>query len=70
MLQFLSDLPKNVVGIEVNGEVTKDEYDKVVIPRLDDLVKRQGEINYIVVTIGQMCRPLQQVHGGMILNWL
>ena len=49
MLQFLSDLPKNVVGIEVNGEVTKDEYDKVVIPRLDDLVKRQGEINYIVV---------------------
>lgn len=49
MLQFINDLPENIVGIHAVGEVTKEDIDTVLIPRLDDLVKRQGEINYMLV---------------------
>ncbi len=49
MLQFINDLPQNIIGIHAVGEVTKEDVDTVLIPRLDDLVKRQGEINYLLV---------------------
>ena len=49
MLQFINDLPENIVGIHAVGDVTKEDIDTVLIPRLDDLVKRQGEINYLLV---------------------
>jgi hypothetical protein len=49
MLQFINDLPTNIIGIHAVGEVTKEDVDTVLIPRLDDLVKRQGEINYLLV---------------------
>ncbi|GAB2688160.1 STAS/SEC14 domain-containing protein [Mucilaginibacter koreensis] len=49
MLQFINDLPDHVVGIHAIGEVSKEDYDKVLAPRLEDLVKRQGEINYLLV---------------------
>ncbi len=49
MLQFVNDLPEHVIGIHAIGEVTKEDYDKVLAPRLDELVKKQGEINYILI---------------------
>lgn len=49
MLQFINDLPDDIVGIHAVGEVTKEDIDTALIPRLDDLVKRQGEINYLLV---------------------
>jgi hypothetical protein len=49
MLQFINDLPPHVVGIHAIGEVTKEDLDKVLIPRIDELVKKQGEINYLLV---------------------
>jgi len=49
MLQFINDLPENVVGIHAIGEVTQDDYEKILVPRMNDLVKRQGEINYLLV---------------------
>jgi hypothetical protein len=49
MLQFINDLPDDVVGIHAIGEVTKEDFDKVLIPRIDDLSKRQGEIKYLLV---------------------
>lgn len=49
MLQFINDLPKDVVGIHAIGEVTKEDYEKVLLPRMNDLVKRQGRIKYLLV---------------------
>ena len=49
MLQFINDLPDDVVGIHAIGEVTKEDFDKVLIPKIDDLSKRQGEIKYLLV---------------------
>ena len=49
MLQFINDLPDDVVGIHAIGEVTKEDFDQVLIPKIDDLSKRQGEIKYLLV---------------------
>lgn len=49
MLQFINDLPAHVVGIRATGEVTKDDINTVLLPRLDELAERAGEINYILV---------------------
>jgi len=49
MLQFINDLPDHVVGIRATGEVNKDDYERVLIPHLEELAKRQGGINYLLV---------------------
>ena len=49
MLQFINDLEPHVVGIHAVGEVTKEDMETVLMPRIDELVKRQGEINYLLV---------------------
>jgi len=49
MLRYIKDLPGHVVGIHAAGEVSKDDYEKVLIPRLEELVQRQGEINYLLI---------------------
>ncbi|HTD39173.1 MAG TPA: STAS/SEC14 domain-containing protein [Mucilaginibacter sp.] len=49
MLQFIKDLPDHVIGILATGQVDKDDYERVLIPRMEELVKRQGEINYLLV---------------------
>jgi hypothetical protein len=49
MLQFINDLEPHVVGIHAVGEVTKEDLKTVLLPRIDELVKRQGEINYLLV---------------------
>jgi len=49
MLQFIKDLPDHVVGIRAMGEVNKEDYEKVLIPRMEELVRRQGEIDYLLV---------------------
>jgi len=42
-------LPPHVVGIHAIGEVTDDDYEQVLMPLLDEMVRRQGEINYILI---------------------
>jgi len=49
MLQFIKDLPDHVVGIRAIGEVDKEDYQKVLIPRMEELAERQGKINYLLV---------------------
>lgn len=49
MLQYINDLPSHVVGIRATGEVTKEDMENVLIPRINELVDKQGEINYLLV---------------------
>lgn len=49
MLKFLNDLPRNTVGLEVEGEVTREQYEATVIPKMEELAKLEGKINYIIV---------------------
>lgn len=59
MITFLKELPANVTGIELSGEVTKAQYDEV-FPEIDRLAKREGAINYLV----KMSTPLKNVTAG------
>jgi hypothetical protein len=49
MINFINELPEKVVGVEVTGNISKEEYDTKVVPRMNELAKRQGEINYLIV---------------------
>lgn len=60
MIKFLKDLPANVTGIELTGEITKAQYDEV-FPEIDRLAKREGEINYLV----KLNTPLKNITAGV-----
>src|ERR1700744_4092514 len=47
MLQKMNDLPAHVVGFRATGKVTKEDYDKILIPAVDKLAKEKGKINYV-----------------------
>ena len=49
MLSIMSDLPSHVVGIRATGAVTKQDFDEILKPALDSLVKRKGKINYLLL---------------------
>lgn len=49
MLTIMNDLPGNVVGFRATGHVNKEDYTVVMIPAVDELVKRQKEINFMLV---------------------
>jgi len=48
MLSIINNLPKHVLGIRASGKVDKEDFEKILIPALDDLVKRKGQINYLL----------------------
>lgn len=35
MIQLLKDFPPNVVGLSASGEVTKEDYEKVLVPAVE-----------------------------------
>lgn len=49
MIVLLSDAPENVVAFRATGEVTKSDYEQVVIPAIDALVQKQGKINFMLI---------------------
>ncbi|WPV01431.1 STAS/SEC14 domain-containing protein [Mucilaginibacter sp. cycad4] len=49
MLQIINNLPEHVVGIYASGEVTRNDMETVLIPKIQELKNRQGEINYLLV---------------------
>lgn len=38
-----------MVGFRATGKVTREDFDKVVIPAVNDLVARTNELNYLMV---------------------
>lgn len=49
MLTIMNDLPPHVLGIRATGAVTKQDFDEVLKPALNALVKRTGKINYLLL---------------------
>lgn len=41
------DAPQNVVAFRATGEVTQDDYKNVIVPAIENLVKRIDEINFL-----------------------
>ena len=49
MINIITDAPANVAAFKATGEVEKEDYDKIVIPAIDALVKQQDTINFLLV---------------------
>lgn len=49
MIEQMKDLPPNVVGFHCTGNITKEEYDTILIPAVDKLADATGKINYLFV---------------------
>ena len=48
MIHFIDHLPSHVIGIEVTGHVTADEYEKTFAPVMKSFVEQQSSVNYLV----------------------
>lgn len=47
MIEQIKDLPSNMVGFRSSGEVTKDDFDKV-ISEVERIVEKTGKLNYLL----------------------
>jgi hypothetical protein len=47
MIERMSDLPDHVVGFTAVGEITGEDYEKVLIPAVEDGLKRHSHLNLL-----------------------
>ncbi len=47
MIEIMQGLPENVVAVSVSGEVTGDDYKNVLIPAIEDKIKKYGKIRML-----------------------
>jgi len=48
MIQRINNLPDNVAAFLASGEVTKEDYQNVVVPEVDSKVKQFDELNFLL----------------------
>jgi hypothetical protein len=49
MVELLNEFPPHVVAYRAKGKVTADEYRTIVMRNVDEVAKRYGKINFIVL---------------------
>src|SRR5688572_5221161 len=49
MIRQIREVPTNMVAFRATGEVTKDDFEKVVFPAVEAVVERTGELNYLLL---------------------
>ena len=49
MIEELKNTPNTMVGFVVRDEVTKEDFDRVVLPAVHELVQRTDKLNYLLV---------------------
>lgn len=49
MISRIKEVPDNMVAFRATGEVTREDFENVVFPAVDELVKRTGELNYLLL---------------------
>jgi len=47
MITVIQDLPAHVAAFTASGEVTKTDYDTVLIPRIEEVNKTHGHIHFL-----------------------
>ena len=48
MVELLSDFPPYVAAYSASGAVSKEEYENVVMKRIDEVAHQYGKINFLV----------------------
>lgn len=49
MIELISDLPPHVAAFRASGKVVKEDYERVVIPRVNAVAKEHGKINFLLL---------------------
>lgn len=49
MLQKITGIPDYVAGFRATGEVTKEDYDKILVPEIEKVDKQHGHIHFLMV---------------------
>jgi len=49
MITKITGLPDFAVGFEASGEVTKADYENIIIPAVNEVTDRTGELYYLFV---------------------
>lgn len=49
MLEHITYLPLHVLGIHAVGDLTNQDYEDALLPLLDEHVKQNGRINFLLV---------------------
>jgi stage II sporulation SpoAA-like protein len=49
MITQLHNVPENMVAFKATGEITEKDFTETVMPAVDTIIKRTGELNYLLV---------------------
>jgi len=52
MLEILDQTHGDVVGVKVAGKLTDDDYQKVLIPKIEDILEREGSVRILMLFDG------------------
>lgn len=76
MVELLHDFPRHVAAYRASGAVSKEEYDRVVVSRVEEVAKEFDKINFLVrletdidnYSVGAFFRYLK-VSFGHFFKW-
>jgi hypothetical protein len=47
MITVMKDIPAYVAGFTASGEITKTDYENVLVPRIEEVYKAHGHIHFL-----------------------
>jgi hypothetical protein len=66
MVELLKDFPPHVAAYKATGKVNKEEYEQVVMARVDEVAATFGKINFLVL----LETDFENYSGGAFLDYL
>ena len=66
MVELLTDLPPHVAAYKASGSISKEEYEHIVMARVDEVAAQYGKINFLV----QLETDMDNYSIGAFLNYL
>lgn len=49
MIEQIKEVPDNMVAFIAKGEITEQDFETVVMPKVDEIIKRENKLNYMLV---------------------
>jgi hypothetical protein len=49
MITILNDIPSSVAGFRLNGKVTGQDYETIVIPKVDAVAEETGKVRFLLI---------------------
>ncbi len=49
MIQYLENLPENIVGFKATGVITEEDFTETVLPKVKQLIEKTDKLNYLLV---------------------